>query len=222
MPADLIILGAGGHARVVIDALQRLETNVVGICDPTLPAGSPGPLGVLGLGGDEVLERYDPGRVQLVNGIGSAGEPSRRIAIFRHLTAKGWRFASVIHPSAVIGGDCRIGSGSHVMAGAILQAGTRIGENVIINTSASVDHDCLISDHVHIAPGATLCGGVTVGMGTHVGSGAVIIQGAAIGENALIGAGTVIKGTIGSNARVTATARLSGLIPTISNDEKKS
>ncbi|MBS4048009.1 MAG: acetyltransferase [Alphaproteobacteria bacterium] len=204
MPVDLIILGAGGHARVVIDALQSMDARIVGICDPALPAGSRGPFGIRGLGGDEVLERFDPARVQLVNGIGSIGNPKLRIAVYERLSSKGWMFAPVIHPSAVIGAECEIGAGSQIMAGAVLQVGTRIGANAIVNTRVSIDHDCMIGDHAHIAPGAVLCGDVMVGTATHIGSGAVVIQGLSIGAGALVGAGMLVTSNMGDNSRVTA------------------
>jgi UDP-perosamine 4-acetyltransferase len=203
MPADVIVIGAGGHARVVIDALRRTGAAVLGVCDPGLASGSPGPLGVVCLGGDEALERHDKTRVLLANGIGSVGDPGRRIAAYRRLTDAGWRFASVIHPAAIVAPDCIIEAGTQVMAGAILQSGTRIGQNAIVNTAASVDHDCSIGDHVHIAPGATLCGNVTIGTATHIGSGAVVVQGVRIGSRSLIGAGVIVTRPIDDAACIT-------------------
>jgi sugar O-acyltransferase (sialic acid O-acetyltransferase NeuD family) len=204
MSAELIILGAGGHARVVIDALRRMDARIVGICDPVLPAGSPGPMGIRGLGGDEALERFDPGRVQLVNGIGSIGDPKVRIAVYERLAGKGWQFASVTHPSAVIGAECVIGAGSQIMAGAILQVGTRIGVNAIVNTSVSIDHDCMIGDHAHIAPGAVLCGDVVIGEETHIGSRAVIVQGVTVGAGVKVGLGAVVTRNLHDGARIDA------------------
>ena len=78
------------------------------------------------------------------------------------------------------------------MAGVVIQPGSRIGKNSIVNTKASVDHDCIIGDHVHISPGVTLSGGVTVGSTVHIGSGATIIQGMRIGDNCLVAAGAVV------------------------------
>lgn len=203
MPADVIVIGAGGHARVVIDALLRAGATVLGVCDPRLTAGSTGPLGVPSLGNDDALEQHEKTRVLLANGIGSIGNPSGRIAVYERLTAAGWKFISLVHPSAVIGADCTIAAGAQIMAGAVLQPGCSIGQNAIVNTMASIDHDCSIGDHAHIAPGATLCGDVTIGAATHIGSGAVVVQGTQIGANAMIAAGVVVTRTVDAGTRVT-------------------
>jgi UDP-perosamine 4-acetyltransferase len=203
MPADVIVIGAGGHARVVIDALQRSGVTVLGVCDPTLSSGSAGPLGVPCLGSDAALESYDRSAVLLVNGIGSIGDPALRITVYQRMTAAGWKFYSLVHPKAVIGTECTIASGAQIMAGAILQPGTHVGENAIVNTAASIDHDCRIGDHAHIAPGAVLCGNVVIGTGAHIGSGAVIVQGLTVGAHALIGAGVTVTRPVAEDARLT-------------------
>lgn len=189
---------------MVIDALQRSGVTVLGVCDPTLPSGSAGPLGVPCLGSDDVLDHQDKTRILLANGIGSTGDPSRRIAVYQRLTAAGWRFVSLVHPAATVGTGCAIEAGAQIMAGAILQSGARVGRNAIINTAASVDHDCDIGDHAHIAPGAVLCGGVSIGAEAHIGSGAVVIQGVVIGANAKIGAGAIITTTLPPGMRIGA------------------
>lgn len=202
MPADVIVIGAGGHARVVIDALLRAGANVLGVCDGRLAAGNTGPLGIPSLGDDDALKQFDMTRVLLANGIGSIGDPSRRIAVYKRLTAAGWEFISLVHPAAIIGADCSIAAGAQIMAGAVLQAGCRIGQNAIVNTAASVDHDCSIGDHVHIAPGAVLCGDVIVGAATHIGSGAIVVQGIHIGADAMISAGAVVTRPVDAGVRV--------------------
>ncbi len=90
-------------------------------------------------------------------------------------------FETVIHPSAVIAPEVHIDDGVQVMAGAIVQPGSWLGENVIINTGARVDHDCTIDAHAHVAPGVTLSGNVHVGNGAHIGAGATVIQGIKVG-----------------------------------------
>lgn len=192
MSLPVIVLGAGGHARVLIDALRRAGTEVIGTTDrdPALSGQSVG--GVKVLGGDEALERYARADVLLVNGVGSVDVDAARQRLFERLKERGFRFATVVHPSAVIAADVVLAEGAQIMAGVILQAGSTIGKNVIINTRAAVDHDCRISDHVHIAPGATLSGGVTVGNNTHIGTGASIIHNIHIGRNCLIAAGAAV------------------------------
>lgn len=191
----VIIIGGGGHAKVVVDALRLNGEKVLGVldtCDPTsmLPQGLPW------LGPDDAIGAYAPDEVMLANGIGSARSTALRKKVFEHFGQMGYHFTKVIHPSAIIAPDVLIGCGSQIMAGAVIQTGAVIGCNTIINTRASVDHDCQIGDHVHIAPGATLSGTVCVSDGAHVGVGAVVIQGIEVGPEALIGAGAVVVGDI--------------------------
>lgn len=204
MPTDVIVLGAGGHARVVIDGLRRAGFSVIGVCAPELTPGQAGPLGVPALGTDSILADFNRDIYQLANGIGSTGKPELRQRIFETKSAQGWRFVTLLHPTAVVGADCQLGEGAQIMAGAVLQPGVRIGRNSIVNTSASVDHDCRLGDHVHVAPGAILSGTVTVGSRSHVGSGSVIIQGISIGEDVVVGAGAVVTRSVASGTRVKA------------------
>ncbi|MFN0042820.1 MAG: acetyltransferase [Alphaproteobacteria bacterium] len=188
----LIILGGGGHARVVIDALLARGATIEGLVDPALAAGGKGAFDIRVLGGDEALIGRDPASVLLANGIGSTQSTERRRARFEYFIGLGFAFVQVIHPSATLARDACLAEGAQVMAGAVLQSGTALGRNVLVNTRASLDHECRIADHVHIAPGATLSGGVAVGEGSHVGTGAIVIQGVRIGRNCLIGAGAVV------------------------------
>lgn len=192
MSLPIIILGAGGHAKVLIDALLATYAVIAGIVDPDLTLTGSKILGVPVLGGDEVIGEFPPSEVHLVNGLGSIGIPVKRQQLFEKLKGLGYGFATVVHPSAVIASDVVLGEGTQVMAGAIIQAGCRVGINCIINTRASVDHDCIIGDHVHIAPGVTISGGVTVGTCSHIATAATVIQGVSIGEKSLVGAGALV------------------------------
>lgn len=192
MNKPVILLGSGGHARVLLGMLRRLKVDIIGVVDPHYPAGSEC-LGVNVLGGDEVLSRYSVEHVELVNGIGSLpGDTGIRERLFRQFFAQGFHFKSVIDPCALIAESIVLARGVQVMMGAIIQAGTQIANNCIINSGAIVEHDCRIGNHVHIAPGATLSGGVVVGDNVHVGTGAVVIQGVHIGSGSVIGAGSVV------------------------------
>lgn len=189
-----IILGARGHATVVIDLLQALGCTVAGIADPELPPDAKGPLGVTVLGDDSVILKMDPDKVFLAMGIGSIGTTGVRTRVYEKFIASNFAFPALLHPRAVVSPHASIADGTQVMAGCVIQAGSHIGNNCIINTRASVDHDCEIGDGVHIAPGAVLSGGVVVENGTHIGTGACIIQSIKIGSESLIGAGvTVLK-----------------------------
>jgi sugar O-acyltransferase (sialic acid O-acetyltransferase NeuD family) len=209
MSIPVIIVGGGGHAKVLIDILRLRSVAVIGIVDADPRQQGLSILGIPVIGNDDAVARYGATTVLLVNGLGSVGPTDRRQALFEKFKHRGYSFSSVIHPSAVIASDVAVGEGVQVMAGAIVQPGTSIGSNVIVNTRATVDHDCRIDDHVHLAPGVVLSGNVYVGAGAHIGTGATVIQGVKIGRGAVIGAGSVVlndvlqKSTVvGSPAKV--------------------
>lgn len=206
MSKPVIVIGGGGHARVVMDALRLRGVSMLGICDPALPRGSAGPFGVAVLGDDEAVAAYAPAQVDLVNGVGSTQSTQARRQLFETFSARGYRFAEVVHPAAIVAGDVTLDEGAQIMAGAIIQSGTAVGRDVIVNTGARIDHDCRIGDHVHIAPGATLSGGVVVGAGTHVGVAAAVIQSVTLGRNCLIGAGTVVTRDVADDTRLVTPA----------------
>ncbi len=202
MTRPVIVIGSGGHAKVVIEALRRSGTPILGRTDADLAKRHLDLAGVPYLGRDEALDEHDPNTVFLANGIGSTGSPTTRIRVFEQLHDRGFQFARIVHPSAIIAGDADLGAGVQVMAGAIVQPGCRIGANAIVNTGARIDHDCDIGMHVHVAPGAVLCGEVTVGARSHVGAGSVIIQTVTVGADCLVAAGTVVTTTVKNGARI--------------------
>ena len=195
----VIVLGSGGHARVLIDALLLNSVKLLGTTD-VVPKNM-SLLGVSYLGDDDVVERYSPSEVCLVNGVGSISQPYLREKLFKKFKNLGYKFINVIHPFAVIAADVRLGEGVQVMAGAILQSGSVIGDNVIVNTNASVDHDCRIGQHVHLAPGVVVCGNVCVEELGHIGAGAKILQSVRVGAHALVSAGTLVKSDIKDSER---------------------
>jgi UDP-perosamine 4-acetyltransferase len=202
MNLPVIILGAGGHAKVLIDALLASSAVIVGIVAPDPALVGTKILGVPVLGGDEVVNEFPPSEVRLVNGLGSVGLPATRERLFEKFLIMGYNFATIAHPAAVVASDVELGEGTQVMAGVVIQSGSSIGRNVIINTHASVDHDCIISDHVHIAPSVTLSGGVSVGACSHIGTGATVIQGISISSGCLVAAGAVVTKDIIDGAKV--------------------
>jgi UDP-perosamine 4-acetyltransferase len=202
MSGSLIVLGAGGHAKVLIASLRRLGVAVRGCVVAEAAASDRPVLGVPILGDESVLADLDPTTAKLVNGVGSLEPNSTRKQLFEHWSARGWRFAEVIDPHAVIGPETDLGEGAQVMAGAVVQPGVRLGANCILNTRAAVDHDCVIGAHVHLAPGVTLSGGVVIGDDAHLGPGATVVQGVRIGSGAIIAAGAAVVADIGANERV--------------------
>jgi UDP-perosamine 4-acetyltransferase len=196
----VIVIGGGGHAKVLADMLKLQGRELLGYTDASARLASA--LGLRYLGTDDELRSYPPPGVQLVNGVGSIRSASNRRRIFESLKTKGYLFAGVVHPSAVIASGVQLEEGVQVMAGALIQPGCRIGANSIVNTGAIVDHDCQIGAHVHVAPGAVLSGNVCVGEETHIGSGAAIIQGMAVGARSLVGAGAVVVRDVPSDVTV--------------------
>jgi UDP-perosamine 4-acetyltransferase len=198
----VIVLGSGGHARVLLEALSAGGRPVLGVLTLDRALWGDRLLGVPVLGGDERLAEHPPATIDLVNGVGSTGDPAARIAAQERAAAAGYRFSAVVHPSAVVSPSATIDAGAQVLAGAVVQAGARIREGAILNTRASVDHDGDVGAFAHIAPGAVLCGDVKIGRGSHVGAGAVVIQSLAIGAGALVAAGSVVVEPVRPGARV--------------------
>jgi sugar O-acyltransferase (sialic acid O-acetyltransferase NeuD family) len=192
MTRSVYLVGGGGHARVVLDAMLLSGVKVSGVLDPSLKRGEL-IFSVPVLGGDEILDDVSSSVTELVNGIGANPRVTPRQMLHEKLTARGFAFATVRHPSVLCGRECELGEGIQLLAGAVLQNRVRVGANAVVNTRASIDHDCVIGAHSFIAPGAILSGGVEVGGSVFVGAGAVLLPGIAVGRNAIIGAGAVVR-----------------------------
>lgn len=196
-PKDIVLVGAGGHGRVVLSTLLALGSfRIVGFVDSHLKPGT-SVNGIKVLGNDEVLsEVYRQGCHQAFISVGSVRDTSIRRRLFEKLTSHGFLLPSLVDPKAVVADSALLGPGAYVAAGAIIQSGAVIGKNVIVNTGAVVDHDCSVGDFVHIAPGATVSGGGQIGEGSHIGTGSSVIEGISIGKQTIIGAGSVVVGNI--------------------------
>jgi len=192
MNQPVIVLGGGGHARVLIDALRSRAVSILGIVEADPRRHGQMLLDIPIIGGDNMVLEMATDSLRLVNGIGSVGVSAARRRLYEEFRARGYRFATVVHISAIVAPDVVLAEGAQIMAGSVVQTGCHIGENAIINTRAAVDHDCEIGNHVHVSPGATLCGNVVVGEGSHIGAGATVIQGIQIGRNSLVAAGAVV------------------------------
>ncbi len=197
----LLILGGGGHAKVIIDCLRHYNCSILGITDPDKDKHSTVLMGVKVIGTDELVLNYQPDEVLLINGMGSVSKPDKRKELFKSFKGKGYYFSQVVHSSAVLSTYIKLGEGLQLMAGAIIQPGCIIGNNSIINTNASVDHDCHIGANVHIAPSVTLSGGVVVEDDVHIGSGATIVQGVHIGHGSTVGAGSLVLNNVPPNVK---------------------
>lgn len=187
----VIILGAGGHARVVLDVLTLLGREVLGVVEPNAEVGSAFSVSTV-LGDDSVIKEYSPNVIELANGIGGMPNQNLRWHLASLMRSQGYLFTTIIHPSVVIARDVELGEGAQIMAGSIIQSNTKVGKDSIINTGVLVDHDCHIADNCHLAPGVVCSGGVHIASGSHLGTGAMVIQNISIGCHSTIAAGSVI------------------------------
>lgn len=192
MPRQVAIWGAGGHASVVADIIRlNGDYEIVGFLDDVNPQRRNTDFcGASILGGRERLPDLREKGVDHI--ILALGDCAARLRLSELVVAEGFFLLTAIHPKATVASDASIGAGCVVVAGAVINPGCRIGENVIVNTSASVGHECEIEDGAHIGPGARLAGRVVVGRAAWVGIGAIAIEGVRIGTGSLIGAGGVV------------------------------
>jgi sugar O-acyltransferase (sialic acid O-acetyltransferase NeuD family) len=195
MPQPVTVIGAGGHAKVVISTLQAAGFRIQAVFDDDR-----------GKWGQSLLDHPIRGPlVQLVDtdqerAIAAIGDNATREVVVQSFRRIVWSRA--VHPAAYVHPSAELGPGTVVCAGAVIQPDTRIGAHAIINTGATVDHDCLVEDYAHLAPGVHLAGGVRVGRGAFLGIGSVVLPYCSIGDWTVVGAGGVVARDLPS--RVTA------------------
>jgi acetyltransferase EpsM len=197
MMKAVVIYGAGGHGKVVLDVLERSGYEIVGFVDDDRARA-----GTAHCGYPIFADPREAGSGRALEMIVAIGDPNLREQVTERALALGFPLATAVHPSAAIGRDVEIGAGAMILANAAVNPGTRIGRGVIINTAATVDHDCAIGDFAHIAPGARLAGHVRVGERAVVGIGAAVIPGVTIGAAAVVGAGAVVLRDVPARATV--------------------
>jgi sugar O-acyltransferase (sialic acid O-acetyltransferase NeuD family) len=183
---SVLIIGGGGHARVVYRLCQELGWNVIGFvaenCQDYCREKK------VFQRDDDVLQ-ISSNEIVLANGI---GDIQIRKRVFNRFVTEGYSFPALVHPKSIVASDVRLSSGAQVMAGVVVQAGASVGENVILNTSSSIDHDSIVGNHSHVAPGAVLCGGVIVGEECFVGARSVLVPNVRIANGSFVGAGSVV------------------------------
>jgi sugar O-acyltransferase (sialic acid O-acetyltransferase NeuD family) len=201
----IFVFGASGHAKVVLDVIERQGVYRVGLLlddNPTL--ASQEVFGYRVIGGKEVLPRL--ARAEGVSaGVAAIGSNTARERLASWLSAEGFSLVTAVHPSAQVGRGATLGEGCVVMAGSVINPGAKIGANSIVNTGAKVDHDCCIGRGVHLAPGATLCGTVRIGDNTLIGAGSTILPNLTIGANVTVGAGATVVADIPNGSTVVGT-----------------
>ena len=195
--SELIVIGAGGHSRSCIDTIeQEGKYKIGGLVGLSLEVGS-SQFGYEVLATDselvELAKQYQYAFVAL----GQIHSPEPRIRLYEKLIAAGFALPLIMAPSAYVSPYAKVGAGTIVMHGAILNAGVVVGNNCIINTRALLEHDSQVSDHCHISTGAILNGDTSVGTGSFIGSAAVIKEGVSVGAGSLVGIGLVLRHNLG-------------------------
>jgi sugar O-acyltransferase (sialic acid O-acetyltransferase NeuD family) len=188
----IIIIGAGGHAKCLINIIQKIKRfKILGYVNAEDKGAI---LDVKFLGTDQMLPVFikKTKGLSAAIGIGYVEVSDRRKDMFNKLKKLGYKLPAIVSPDAIINKNVQIGDGTLVCDGVVINVDTKIGKGVILNTRCSVDHDCVIEDFVHVCPGAVLSGGVVVGELTLIGVGASIVQYKTIASRCLIGAGAVV------------------------------
>ena len=183
--SGLLIWGAGGHGKVVLDVAREMGAYArIAFADDRAQGE---------FCGCEIAGRFsalDPADFDAV--VVAIGDNATRARCFESARARGWKFATLIHPTAIVSDLARVGAGTVVMPRAVVNAAAEVGENAIVNTGAIVEHDCRIGSHAHLSPGVVLGGAVRVEGLAHMGLRSAALPGAVIGEGAVVGAGAVV------------------------------
>ena len=197
-------MGAGGHASVLLDLIKLRELNIVGVCDPFLAKENIEEWkGLPVLGDDEYLNDLDPNNYLIINGIGSIPGTNRRFELQKFITKNGFNCPTLVHPLLQFLIEPEVSEkGVQIMPGSIIQSGSKIMNNVVLNTNTSIDHDCIIHDGVNISPGVVVCGDVEIEENVFIGCGARIINNIKIGKNSIIGAGSLILNDVSEGSKV--------------------
>ncbi len=192
MNSSVYVIGAGGHAKVVIRALLESGFRVVGVFDDRMDLQNTHVLGIPVLGLTDDIQQQQPVHPAVV----AIGTNRTRQTIVERLDVE---WATVIHPSAVVDKTVKLGPGCVIMAGAVIQVDTIIGDHAIVNTTASIDHDCVVGNFCHVAPGAHLAGECRIGNGVLIGVGAAVIPQIDIGDWSVVGAGAAVVKNVPGN-----------------------
>ena len=195
----VVIYGAGGHARVVIDMIRegRRDLRIIGIVDDA----DDGPDEVMGIPivGDagRLSELRERGIELAALGIGAVTHNALRAELFDRLRSRGFRLPNLIHPRATVEPSVTMGRGNQIFAGATVSSNVHLGDNVIVNSNAVVSHDCRIEDHVHLTPGSLLAGAVEVGPRSVIGMGSTVYLGVEVGADVVVANGNHILSDVG-------------------------
>jgi acetyltransferase-like isoleucine patch superfamily enzyme len=198
---NLILIGAGGHARSCIDVIeQESKFRIAGLVGLKQDIGAKY-FGYEVIGTDEMLRSLSKEYQYALIALGQIITPEIRSRLFLQALSVGFEFPTFISPQAYVSSNSKIGSGTIVMHGSIINAGVTIGENCIINSNSLIEHDSKVGDHCHISTGAIINGDTTIESGSFIGSGAIIKEGIFIGGRSIVGMGLTVRGNLNSNSK---------------------
>lgn len=193
MREKIVIIGAGGHAKVVAECIDEKVYEIVGFLDKDDMCVGEQRAGISIVGNDANPQYWKEMGIQgCIMGIGHVGNSAIRNKAYKRFKDAGFHMITAIHKSSIVSKNAVIDDGVVIMPGAIVNANAHIQENAIINSNSVVEHDTIIGFGTHVAPGSTISGGVVVGENVLIGVGSSIIQARKIGDNAIVGAGAVV------------------------------
>jgi sugar O-acyltransferase (sialic acid O-acetyltransferase NeuD family) len=198
---EIILIGAGGHARACIDVIEQQDQyQIVGL------VGKQGEVGLQYLGysviaADDDLVGLAKSYQYAFIAVGQILSPANRIHLYQQAVKLGFQMPTIIAPTAHVSRHAIVAAGSIVMHGAIVNAGSRVGENCIINTRTLLEHDAIVEDHCHVSTGAILNGDVKIGAGCFIGSGSIVKEGVSLGKDCVVGMGLSVRHNLSDNAK---------------------
>jgi len=189
--AEIVVIGGGGHAKVLISLLKKLGWEILGFTDEQ---DRDFILGIPYLGDDSVLPDVlsTHQHCSAVIGLGKVDASAARAQLQREIRELGFDSPVVVSPRAVVNEEVELGPGTAVFDGAVVNSGTVVGGHCILNTNSTVEHDCRLDEHVHVAPGAIVSGSVVIGDGCMIGAGSTLVQDVIVCPGCLIGAGATV------------------------------
>ena len=196
MKKKIILIGSGGHARVVIDAIEQSNYDLKGIIDVNYNKKKEFILGYKVIGNFEKLKKFNSKKYFIFVSI---GDNQIRKRYFNKVKKQGFKIPNIIHPTSTISKYAFLGKGVFINTKVIINASARIKDNAIINTASIIEHETVVGKNCHICPGVKLAGRVLIGDDTMIGLGTNIIPNIEVGKNVKVGAGLTIKKNIKKN-----------------------
>jgi len=194
---DILIIGAGGHSKIVIDILEENDQKIIGLLDDDTNLHNEKIMGYDVLGSIGLINEYDKNEIGFIISIGNN---KVRRKLYTELISKGYKPVSAISNDAKISKYAELGEGLIINAGVVTHPDVQIKDNVIIGMNATVSHDTLIESNVHISPGVHLTGNTYIEDGVDIGTGAMLKPGVSIGKNTIVGAGAVLIDDLEANS----------------------